>query len=84
MVLRAPKIFNLRKDPFEVADHEASDYEHWWMDHVFLLVPARQYVGQYLATFHEFLASQKVGSFSLDNVLETSRKPRATSKGALS
>ncbi len=33
-------------------------------------MPAQQYVGQFLATFKEFPPSQKVGSFSLDDVLK--------------
>jgi arylsulfatase len=33
-------------------------------------VPAQEYVGKYIATFKEFPPSQKVGSFSLDQVLE--------------
>jgi arylsulfatase len=72
--LRAPKIFNIRSDPFETADHEAMDYNHWWFDHIFLLVPAQEYVGKFLATFKEFPPSQKVGSFSLDAVLENLQK----------
>jgi arylsulfatase len=68
--LRAPKLFNLRSDPFETADHEAMDYNHWWIDHIFVFVPAQEYVGRFLATFKEFPPSQKPGSFSLDNVLE--------------
>jgi arylsulfatase len=69
--LRLPKIFNLRTDPFEIADHVAMDYPHWMLDRAFLLVPAQEYVGKYIATFKEFPPSQKVGSFSLDNVLES-------------
>jgi arylsulfatase len=69
--LRLPKLFNLRSDPFEEADHIAMDYGHWRIDRVFLLVPAQQYVAQFLATFQEFPPSQKVGSFSLDQVMET-------------
>ncbi len=69
--LRLPKIFNLRSDPFEVADHEGIGYGQWRAEHTFLLVPAQQYVGKFLATFKEFPPSQKVGSFSLDQVLET-------------
>ncbi len=75
VTLRAPKILNLRSDPFETADEEAMDYNHWWFDHVFLMVPAQQYVGQFLSTFKEFPPSQKVGSFSLDNVLEMLAAP---------
>jgi arylsulfatase len=71
VTLRLPKIFNLRTDPFEEADHIAMDYGHWRIDRIFLLVPAQEYVGKFLATFKEFPPSQKVGSFSLDQVMET-------------
>ena len=47
------------------------DYQHWMLDRVFLLVPAQQYVGKFLSTFKEFPPSQKVGSFSLDKVMES-------------
>ena len=68
--LRLPKLFNLRSDPFETADHESMDYERWRVEHLFLLVPAQQYVGRFLATFKEFPPRQKAGSFSIDQVLE--------------
>ena len=68
--LRLPKIFNLRSDPFETADHEGMDYKRWRVERTFLLVPAQQYVGKFLATFKEFPPSQKPGSFSLDQALE--------------
>ena len=68
--LRFPKLFNLRSDPFEEADHESIDYPRWRVEHAFVLVPAQEYVGQFLATFKEFPPSQKPGSFSLDTVME--------------
>jgi arylsulfatase len=46
------------------------DYGRWRVDHTFVLVPAQEYVGRFLATFKEFPPSQKVGSFSLDQVLQ--------------
>ena len=52
--LRAPKLFNLRSDPFERAEHEAGDYDKWFIEHIFVLVPAQAIVGQFLATFQEF------------------------------
>ncbi len=77
--LRFPKLFNLRSDPFEIADHESIDYGRWRVDHAFVLVPAQQYVGQFLATFKEFPPSQKPGSFSLDQALESLQNaPKAT------
>ena len=67
--LRLPKLFNLRSDPFETADHEAMDYERWRVEHLFVMVPAQQYVGQFLSTFKAFPPSQKPGSFSIDQAL---------------
>ena len=69
VTLRLPKIFNLRSDPFEEADHIAMDYGHWRIDRAFLLVPAQEFVGKHLATYKEFPPSQKVGSFGLDDAL---------------
>ena len=71
VTLRLPKIFNLRSDPFEEADHIAMDYTHWRFDRLFLLVPAQEYVARFLESFKEFPPSQKVGSFGLDQVMET-------------
>jgi len=75
VVLRLPKIFNLRADPFEKGDVVGMDYKHWRIDRTFLLVPAQEHVAQFLASFKEFPPSQKVGSFSLDQVLEKLQTP---------
>jgi len=68
--LRLPKIYNLRTDPFERADHESIGYERWRLDRTFLLVPAQVYVGNFLSTFKEYPPRQKPASFSIDQVLE--------------
>jgi arylsulfatase len=68
--LRLPKLFNLRSDPFETADHEGMDYMRWRVEHLFLMVPAQQFVGQFLGSFKEFPPSQKPGSFSIDAALQ--------------
>ena len=68
--LRLPKIINLRSDPFERAEEIAMNYGQWRIDRTYLLVPAQEYVAKYIATFKDFPPSQKVGSFSLDQVLE--------------
>ena len=51
------------------------DWNPWWVEHVFLLVPAQHYVGQFIPTFKEFPPSQRPGSFSLDNVLRALEPP---------
>jgi arylsulfatase len=72
--LRLPKLFNLRSDPFETADHESMDYERWRVEHLFVMVPAQQFVGRFLATFKEYPPSQKPGSFSIDAAMEALQK----------
>jgi arylsulfatase A-like enzyme len=67
--LRLPKIFNLRTDPYERADVTSNTYYDWIFDHVFLLVPAQDYVGQFLASFREYPQRQKAASFNLDEVM---------------
>jgi arylsulfatase len=67
--LRLPKVFDLRADPFELADHIGIGYERWRIDRVYLLVPAQVFVGQFLSTFKDYPPRQKPGSFSIDQVL---------------
>jgi arylsulfatase len=68
--LRAPLICNLRTDPFERAEFEGIDYDHWYIDHLFVFAPAGAYIGQWLQSFREFPPRQKPGSFNLDRVME--------------
>jgi arylsulfatase len=72
--LRAPKIFNVRSDPFERGDTDATlFYGKWVADRSFLLVPAQAMVGEYLKTFNEFPPRQRPASFSIDEALEKAR-----------
>ena len=48
--LRVPKIFNLRRDPFERADDNSNTYWDWVLDHAFMLVPAQAYVKELMET----------------------------------
>ena len=84
--MRVPNIYNLRSDPFERATEDATMfYGKWKVDRAFLLVPAQEIVGQFLATFKDFPPRQKPASFSIDQALEKARKSQeamATSGGA--
>ncbi len=73
--LRVPLIFNLRRDPYEFATITSNQYYDWQLDHVFLLVPAQDIVGDFLSTFKEFPPRMKAASFSLDQVLEKLSSP---------
>ncbi|MGK7913869.1 MAG: arylsulfatase, partial [Synechococcus sp.] len=68
--LRLPLIFNLRRNPYERSQLTSNTYYDWLLDHVFLLVPAQEYVADFLATFQEFPPRQTPASFSIDQVLE--------------
>jgi arylsulfatase len=63
--LRAPLLFNLRRDPFEKAQHNSNTYNDWWIDRVFVIVPVTEMVGKFLMTFKDYPASQTAGSFNL-------------------
>jgi arylsulfatase A-like enzyme len=77
VALRAPKVTNLRMDPFERAEEEnAMGYQRWYMDRMFLIAPAGAYVGQWLQSFKEFPPRQKPGSFNLDRVMEAVMRPQ--------
>lgn len=73
--LRAPKLFDLRMDPFEKADHDSNTYEDWWVRHAFLFVPAQPLVANYLKTFKEFPPSQEPAAFNLDAVMKKMLTP---------
>ena len=61
--LRAPRLFNLRMDPFERMDHEGGGYEEWFAEHMFLIAPSMFKVAEFKATFKDFPQRQKPGSF---------------------
>jgi len=68
--LRVPLITHIRRDPYERAYRTSNTYYDWLLDHAFMLVPAQQYVAQFLATFQEYPPRQEAASFSLDRVME--------------
>ncbi|MEM7008816.1 MAG: arylsulfatase [Thermodesulfobacteriota bacterium] len=68
--LRIPLLFNLRRDPYERANLTSNTYYDWYLDHVFLIIPAQAYVAKFLATLKDFPPRQKAASFSIDQVLE--------------
>lgn len=67
--LRVPKIFNLRRDPFERADESSNTYWDWVIDHAFMMVPAQAYVAQLAESLKAFPPRQKPASFNLDRVM---------------
>jgi arylsulfatase len=68
--LRMPKIFNLRRDPFERADENSNSYYDWMLKHIYMLYPAAALFQQQIQTFKDFPPRQKPGAFNLDRILE--------------
>lgn len=73
--LRVPLIFNLRRDPYEFATVTSNTYYDWQLDHVFLLIPAQDIVGEFLMTFKDYPPRMKAASFSLDKVMDQLSSP---------
>jgi len=69
--LRIPKIFNLRRDPFERADTDSNTYEDWWVRKASARVGTfLDAVGGFLATFNKFPQRQRPASFTIDQMVE--------------
>jgi len=66
-----PIVINLREDPFERFTFESGMYSRWAADKLWLFVPAQTVVGMFVQSFKEYPPSQKSGSFSVDQVLES-------------
>lgn len=69
--LRLPKVFNLRRDPFERAEKEAIGYGSWLVDHLPYLYKAQASTARFLNTFKAFPQRQKPASFSVDQIVES-------------
>ncbi|MEM1144012.1 MAG: arylsulfatase [Pseudomonadota bacterium] len=71
VTLRIPKVFHLRRDPFERADTDSNSYNVWW-DHKITpaLIPARVAVSRFVASLQAFPPRQRPGTFTVDQILE--------------
>jgi len=67
--LRAPKIFNLRQDPFERADENSNTYFDWMISHLYIMYYMQDAVAKQIEAFIQFPPRQKPASFNLDAVL---------------
>jgi arylsulfatase len=67
--LRAPKMFNLRRDPFERADENSNTYWDWVLSRIYIVYKMQGLVAEQIKDFVEFPPRQKPASFNLDAVL---------------
>ncbi|WP_231632498.1 arylsulfatase [Mangrovimonas sp. TPBH4] len=68
--LRVPVIENLRRDPFEKAQHNSNTYYDWLLDRAYVLVPIQALAANFLMTMKDYPPSQTPGSFNLSAVEE--------------
>ena len=69
-MMRIPKFFDLRADPFERGE-ESFKFNDWFLEQNFLLYSAPPLLMKWLESFKEFPPRQKPASFSIDQVMET-------------
>jgi len=69
-VLRMPKLYNLRTDPYERADITSNTYYDWFIDHAFMIAASQGIVTKFVETFKDFPPRQKAASFTIDQALE--------------
>ncbi|MCR5877186.1 arylsulfatase [Phenylobacterium sp. J367] len=67
--LRAPKIFNLRTDPYEFADTTSNTYWDWYFKNGFFIMAAQAIVAKFVETFEDFPPVQHPNSFTIDDAL---------------
>ena len=67
--LRLPLIFNLRRDPFERAQHNSNVYWDWVMNHIPQLYQCQALVAAQIQNFVKYPPRQKAASFNLDAVM---------------
>ena len=55
---------------YERANITSNTYYDWLLDHAYLLVPAQDYVGQFLMTLKDYPPRQKAAAFNMDEVMK--------------
>jgi arylsulfatase len=69
VTFRAPKIFHIRRDPFERADFNSNTYSDWMVDHIPQMYAMQAVVASQIEDFIKFPPRQKPASFNLDAVM---------------
>jgi arylsulfatase len=70
-VLRLPKIFDIRADPYERADVTSNTYYDWMLSIGSpAMVGSQLLVGKYLESYKEFPPSQRPASFTIDQAMD--------------
>lgn len=67
--LRIPKLFHLRRDPYERADTDSNGYNTWWENNSAWIFYGSAKALQFANTFKQYPSRQKPGSFTVDDAV---------------
>ena len=71
VTLRIPKVFHLRRDPFERADTDSNGYNNWWDKKVAPAVGmSRVAVARFVESLKAYPPRQRPASFTVDQIME--------------
>jgi arylsulfatase len=75
---RAPRICDLRADPFEFAQQANASWawQQWMFRHCYIFIPAQGYVGKFIKSFKEFPPRSLPASFSVGDALKMISAPQ--------
>jgi arylsulfatase A-like enzyme len=68
VTLRIPLLFNLRRDPFEKAQHNSNTYNDWFLDRAYVIIPITEQASKFLLTMKDYPPSATAGSFNLEKM----------------
>jgi arylsulfatase len=66
--LRMPLLFNLRRDPYERAQHNSNTYHDWVIDREYMFGPMQVVATKFLTTLKDYPPSQTPGDWSLSTL----------------
>jgi arylsulfatase A-like enzyme len=69
-VLRLPKMYNLRTDPYERADITSNSYWDWMLNKGYMTLAGTTIATDFAKTFKDFPPRQKAASFTIDDALQ--------------
>jgi len=70
VTLRLAKVFHLRRDPYERADHNSNTYWDWMISKAPQVYRGLALTTQFLQTFEQYPPSQKPDSWSIDKLTD--------------
>ena len=68
--LRLPKLFNLRTDPFELADVTSSSYWDWYATKACTVMAAQALLAEFSATFEDYPPRHQAASFTIRQAMQ--------------